>query len=51
MKFFYVNGVFNFRFYLCVIQKKNKHTLLINRRNTSKKSPHIPVNCVERKKT
>jgi len=57
MKNAYLNGMFNFRVYQCVIQKKkNKNTLLINQKqeekqekNTSKYSPYIPVDCVERK--
>jgi len=49
------NSYLNFRVILRVIQKKQKkNTLLINRKklkeNTSKDSPHIPVNYVQREK-
>jgi len=40
MKFFYVNGVFNFRFYLCVIQKKK--TYIVNKpKKIRQKNHHI----------
>ena len=56
MKNIYLNGVLNFRVYLCMINKQKQWKYIVNKlkknekKNNSKDSPHIPFNHANDKK-